>query len=297
MSKRTNRDDVAGWSSRGAMFVGLILAAGLTALGGCGPSHQHVEVAEVGWPLHLQVRLPEDQAADAAGTLYYRMPMAERFDYAAEALEKRGLVLAAALPTQDLDAGEAVAYYFEVTAGGEATNLGSPGSPYVTRFLSPCDMVARELRFGVESSRGREPVRFWLDPGGYGVDWAAVTYTPAGFGGFVQQEMVRGEGGRWVADVDGRSVRAGLWTYRIDLEVEGEAFSDPEHDGVIEFRVERGERRERQEAARAAEREQAERAIAEQAEAERTRAERVRALRKALEQAQEREFERELEGE
>ncbi|MEM7625576.1 MAG: hypothetical protein AAF333_08110 [Planctomycetota bacterium] len=218
------------------VWCGLGILLGMV---GCGPTHQHTKLLEVGTPLYLTVKVPKDKAADAAGTLYYRWPDAYASGsdaYQQRQLDQRGHELTAELPTQSLRAGQSVAYYFDVIVEGELTPLGSVASPYVTEFVSRDELIERTLRFGVTHGREGERLAFTLSSGRYDVEWAKVWYSPPDLVGRVEQELIN-QGRSWVAEVNPGSVTPGAWTYRIEAEVEGKVYRYPTTGETASFKV------------------------------------------------------------
>lgn len=179
--------------------------------------------------LHLAVKVPKDSTADASGSVYYSMPPGHG-SYANQPLRLQGRNLVATLQTQDLAPGEHVAYYFDVFAGGEAASLGSAQRPYVTDIVDYTELVQRSISSDVSFGKAGQPIVFKLDPAGFSVGKATLSYTVPGLPGIVTQTMAP-TGGKWTAEVPGEAAAPGLWTWRIDAEIEGIRYTHPAADG------------------------------------------------------------------
>lgn len=208
-------------------FLGLV---------GCGPSHQKVPVLETGRVLHLAVKLPKDSTADASGTVYYSMSNTDG-SYQSVPLDLHGRNLVTTLQTQSLAPGERVAYYFDVFAGGEATSLGSPQRPYITDIVDYTELIQRSIESKVTYGKAGQAIVFTLDAAGFSVGKATVSYTVPGLPGVVTQTMAP-TGRVWTAEVPGQRAAPGLWTWRIDAEIEGIDYTHPAADGsFVNFTV------------------------------------------------------------
>lgn len=211
--------------------LGLILAMCFGWLVGCGPSHQKVPALEAGQVLHLAVKMPKDKTADASGTAYYSMSNSDG-SYQSVPLELRGRNLVTTLQTQSLSPGQRVAYYFDVFAGGEATSLGSPQRPFVTDIVDYIELVQRSIASNVSFGKAGQPIVFKLDPASFSVGRATLSYTVPGLPGIVTQAMAP-TNGNWTAEVPGERAAPGLWTWRIDAEIEGIDYTHPTADGAF----------------------------------------------------------------
>lgn len=230
-------------SVRGYLFVmmknlSLSLSVVLVGLAGCGPTHRHSPLLEVGSPLYLSVEVPEEMAVDATGEIHYRLP-ASRADYRSKTLQKRGRELFTSLPTSSLREGQQVAYYFDVTSGGKLTALRSPQDPYITEIVDRDEMISRSLRFTVSHSNTDRPVVFRLYAGDFEVTEAKVYYSPPDISGYIVQDMER-HGRNWVLSVEGDRVTPGSWGYTMSAVVEGTAYSHPPSGEKAYFKVKQG---------------------------------------------------------
>lgn len=201
----------------GTLIVGLALAA-------CGPTHSHRPYVEVGTPLALTVDVPKEHAADASAQVHYRMPAATGYETAE--LARRGPELYVTLDTEGLQAGQAVAYYFDVVAGGELTLLRSPDNPYVTRFVSRDELILRSLSVDVGHDGADDDVTFELHTGDIAIDAARVVYQPPDLAGHVTQPMQRLNGG-WKLIVPADRVAEGLWRYSIEADLRDRVYVVP----------------------------------------------------------------------
>lgn len=208
-----------------------VLICSLIGLVGCGPSHQRVPVLETGRVLHLAVKVPKDSTADAVGTAYYSMSSSDG-SYLSTPLELRGRNLVTTLQTQSLSPGQRVAYYFDVFAGGEATSLGSPQHPYITDIVDRTELIQRSIESNVTYGKAGQTITFKLDPAGFSVGRATLSYTVPGLPGIVTQTMAP-SGRVWTAEVPGQRVAPGLWNWRIDAEIEGIDYTHPAADGAF----------------------------------------------------------------
>lgn len=218
--------------------LGLLVCCAVVS--GCGPSHRAVPVLEAGRDLHLTVKLPGDQVSDARGAVYYSVPAGGGFESRAMALQ--GTNLTATLATAGLGPGTRVAYYFDVFAGGEAKSLGTAQRPYVTEILDRVGVIQRSLRCDVRFAEPGKPVVFKLDAGGLRVSRAVVRYSPPDLPGVVEQVMVR-RGRVWEAEVPGKRVSAGAWTYRIEAQIEGATYTHPDPSGKADYFTIKGKKK------------------------------------------------------
>ena len=203
---------------------------------GCGPSHQRVPVLETGRVLHLAVKLPKDKTADASGTAYYSLSTSDG-SYQSLPLDLRGRNLVTTLQTQGLGPGEYIAYYFDIFAGGEATSLGSPQRPYITDIVDYTELIQRSITSNVSFGKAGHPIVFKLDPAGFTVGKATLSYTVPGLPGVVTQTMAP-TNGVWTAEVPGQRAAPGQWTWRIDAEIQGINYTHPAADGgFVSFTV------------------------------------------------------------
>lgn len=221
---------------KNTLFSGLVLMLCGWLLVGCGPSHQRVSALEAGQVLHLAVKVPKDKTADASGTVYYSLPKSGGV-YTSEAMQLRGRTLITTVDTRALLPGDRVAYYFDVFAGGEATSLGTPPKPYITDIVDRTELVQRSVGSSVSFGKAGQPIVFELDPAGYAVGKAVLSYTVPGLPGVVTQAMAPSNG-VWVAKIPGERAAAGLWTWRIEAEIEGIVYTHPvASGGVVNFTV------------------------------------------------------------
>ena len=214
----------------------LMLACCLSWFSGCGPSHQRVPVLEAGQVLHLAVKVPKDSTADASGTAYYSLSTGDgSFD--SVPLQLRGQNLVTTLQTQSLGPGSQVAYYFDIFAGGEATSLGSPQRPFITDIVDYTELIQRSITSEVSFGKAGQPIVFKLDPDRFSVGKATLSYTVPGLPGVVTQVMAPSNG-VWIAEVPGERAAPGLWTWRIDAEIEGIGYTHPDaNGGFVSFTV------------------------------------------------------------
>ncbi|MEO1236282.1 MAG: hypothetical protein AAFX76_05785 [Planctomycetota bacterium] len=204
---------------------------------GCGPTHNHKSVVETGQPLHLVVTLPDDQA-DASGAAFVRWP-GER-GFTARDLDRRGNKLSTTLATESLGSGERVAYYFDIYSEGEMKALRTAQSPYVTEFVDRAELIRRAVEFEVEYGDEDQKVVFKVHTAGYAVGWARVYYSPPDFQGTLVKDL-KASGLFWDAEIEPTRVVPGLWTYRIEAEIEGVVYRYPAGPGELEadFAVDR----------------------------------------------------------
>ncbi|MEO0474444.1 MAG: hypothetical protein AAF085_00545 [Planctomycetota bacterium] len=200
---------------------------------GCGPSHRSLPLLEAGLPLHLVVNVPDDQLADAQGTVYFSLPK-DAGAYASKPLELQGDDLYAVLPTQSLVPGDRVLYYFDVYAGGEPKSLGSAQRPYITDILDRTGLMLASIDSGVEFSTAGQPVVFFLDTAGYTTTKPIVRYSPPDLSGIVEQAMVF-NGKQWIAEVPANRVAPGSWSYRIEANIEDIIYANPAEPGQSLF--------------------------------------------------------------
>ena len=196
---------------------------------GCGPSHQRVPVLETGRPLHLAVKVPKDAVADASGTVYFSDSQGPG-SYASKPMQLQGRHLVATLQTQGLGPGERVSYYFDIFAGGEGHSMGSAQRPYTTDIVDHTELIQRSVSSSVSFSKPGQPITFKLDPAGFAVGKAVLSYTVPDLPGVVTQPMAP-RNGVWTVEVRGSRVAPGLWTWRIDAEIEGIVYTHPVADG------------------------------------------------------------------
>ena len=191
---------------------------------------------EAGMPLHLVVSVPSEQAPGALGTIYYSLPQ-NSGAYVEKPMELQGTDLYATLETRELLPGDQVRYYFKVLAGGEITSLGSAQRPYVTDILDRTGILLASIESGVEFSTAGQPVVFFLDTAGYTTTDPVVRYSLPDLPGVVHQAMVF-NGKQWVAEVPSNRVAPGLWSYRIEADVQDIVYANPaEPDAVLYFTV------------------------------------------------------------
>jgi hypothetical protein len=208
---------------------GLALMMCCWLLVGCGPSHQRVPVLEAGRPLHLAVKVPKDKTADASGMVYFSDSQGNG-SYTSKPMDLQGRHLVTTLQTQGLGPGERVSYYFDIFAGGEGHSMGSAQQPYITDIVDYTELVQRSVSSSVSFGKKGQPITFKLDPAGFGVGKAVLSYTVPGLPGVVTQPMAP-RNGVWVAEVPGSRVAPGLWTWRIEAELEGVVYNHPVADG------------------------------------------------------------------
>ncbi|MEM6259737.1 MAG: hypothetical protein AAGI37_15785 [Planctomycetota bacterium] len=211
-------------------LIGLFALLMGPLLMGCTPSHRAVPMIEAGRSLDLVVSVPQEQAYDAAGTLYFRMPAEQGGPYQSRPLTLQGTNLVATLETQTLTPGQSVAYYFDVFAGGEAKSLGSLQYPYVTEIVDATELIERSISSSVSFDKAGLPVVFKLDPAGFAVGKATLSYTIPDLPGVVTQAMAPSQG-MWIAEVPGLRVAPGTWTWQIVAEIEGVTYTLPVSDG------------------------------------------------------------------
>lgn len=208
---------------------GLMLVLCAWLLVGCGPSHQRVPALETGQSLHLAVKLPKDKTADASGTIYYTFST-QRGAYVQRPLKLQGRHLVTTLETQSLGPGADVSYYFDVFAGGEGHSLGSAQKPYMTEIVDYTELVQRSVSSSVSFGKSGQPIVFKLDPDRFTVGKAMLSYTVPGLPGVVTQPMAPSKG-VWIAEVPSSRIAPGLWTWRIEAEIEGVVYTHPVSDG------------------------------------------------------------------
>ncbi|MEM1212748.1 MAG: hypothetical protein AAGI68_10675, partial [Planctomycetota bacterium] len=212
-----------------------LCAALLLPLAACGPTHNHTAFLEVGTPLHLTVTVPSETAATASADVYYRLPSTTA-QYQRQALTPRGTQFHTTLPTATLREGESVAYYFDVVSDGKLTALRSPDRPYITTFVSRDELVFRSLRDTVAYKDDFSEVVFKLSSTKTRIDRARVIYSPPDLAGFIVEDMER-FGGNWSLTVEPPRVTPGVWSYRLEAEVEGTLYTLPGPDEWETFKV------------------------------------------------------------
>jgi hypothetical protein len=198
---------------------------------GCGPSHRVVPAVEAGFPLHLEVHIPEKQLADARGTVYYSLP-ANVGAYVPKTLELRGNDLFVTLDTRQLVSGDRVRYYFDIFAGGKATSIGSAQRPFITDILDREGLILASIDAGVKVGKQGEPVTFFLSTGGFKASNPIVRYSPPDLPGIVEQAMIW-KNKEWIAEVPGQRVAPGSWSYRIEANVQDIIYANPAEPGAM----------------------------------------------------------------
>lgn len=207
------------------------------ALQGCGPVHSPQRFVEADRTIDLSVSVPSDKAGTASGTVYYRFPALGESDYQAAPMKRRGNELYFSLPTNGLEPGQVVEYYFDVIVDDELHHLAGPTTPYRSTLATHEDVIAHAMSTDVTSSDAGHDVTIELRTGDVIVDHAEVSYYAPHLPGRLTATMDKwGRNFRHVIDAD--QVRPGYYRYRIHAYV-GDTVYDLPLTGDGSFRVQR----------------------------------------------------------
>ena len=202
-----------------------VLILALLSLVGCGPSLRHEPLIEAGRSTTIEVRVPSDKAPASSGTVYYQLPGQPA--YTGVALQRRGDLLFATLPTADLPIGAEIRYYLDVDTGDKAHALGSPGSPYVTRIVTREDLVFHALDADVNYRHTGDPITFRLDADGHPIEWAKVVYLSPAAPGETIVAMRPVGADRAECRIDTDRDDDGYWRYHVDVFIQGTHYRLP----------------------------------------------------------------------
>jgi hypothetical protein len=210
-------------------FVGIALA-GLTA---CGPMHtNHQPYAQVGYPLVVEVNVPDDQLTGATGQVHYMLPGSP--GYIALPLQQRGNVFWQSLPTADVPAGLEARYYFDVVTPKNTHALASPAKPYVTQFVPREDVIYHNLSAKHTCGKAGQPITFELRTG---------SYKPSEVLLHIERPDERGHrivplpGRNWFKHtIKDDKVVAGRWRYWFTVTIEDVTYQVPD-EGPTEFLI------------------------------------------------------------
>jgi hypothetical protein len=206
-----------------------LIGAAAGQLNGCGPvQHRHEPSVEMGQVLPIVVYLDVEPGQHVDGTVYYRLP--EDPVFRGESMERIGDELHAGLPTQNLAAGESVAYYIHVLRDEQTHTFGSPAHPLKTLFLNREQYVREALEDQVDYGEAGERIRFVLRTGNVTAQKAEVIYEPPDTAATIQERMSRRFSNQWVLEIDGEDVAAGRWRYGIYVTVDGKLYLVPEFE-------------------------------------------------------------------
>lgn len=197
----------------------LAAACGLW-LAACGPQHTARPTVDVGQMLDLTVDVPDPRAAQAEGSVYYRMPGEPA--YRAFPLAHRRDALVFAVPTDHLAPGETIEYYFDVFVDGQLKPLGSPDEPYTTRVVRAAGAaggpgplaVAGKPTIELVHGGADAPIIFYLHKNGLRIDRAELTYHAPQIPGRVVADMEPWSGSHRLV-IPAYAVAPGEWRYRI----------------------------------------------------------------------------------
>lgn len=202
----------------------LVLAAA-----GCGSPVRHfyrsVHGAGASLPIEVSVRHKPDQMV--TGTVYYRRSAADTYE--AAPMRLRAGQLWAMLPTEDTQPQETLEYYIDVDRAGEFVALGSPGSPYVVRFLDRDGMIIAGLRLAAYASDDRHPVRMVLVARHEPVEEPVAVYRIPGVPGEVRAPMEPDGSGNFQVFIPRHGARVGTWRYAVEVSLNGQLYRLPEH--------------------------------------------------------------------
>lgn len=218
------------------MRLSLSIATALLLLTACGPTHRNTPFLEVGSPLQLTVSVPSESVANASAEVFYRLPSTAS-QYQRQTLTQRGSRFHTTLPTESLREGEAVAYYFDVMADGKLTALRSPDRPYLTTFVSRNELVLRSLSDSVKFKDDRSEIVFKVSSSKFSIGQARVIYSPPDLAGYVVEDMQR-TGSTWSLTIPPKRIAPGVWSYRIEAEVEDTLYTLPDPGQWETFKLE-----------------------------------------------------------
>lgn len=208
---------------RRILLIGLVsgLAAGCAAV-----KHEPTETVRVGRPYDVVVHVRKKEVASAEGEVHYRLPGS--VGYRTEEMAWRGKELWASLPTTRVRGGERFEYFIDVRLDEEFYKLGSPGEPYVVRYLGGDTFDLGEMEPRVKYRSTGVAVRFELDVG-KGVEAGApvLTYQRPGVRGPISVRMQRKSGTTWFIEVPPRLLSSGEWLYHMTVEVGGVTYRMP----------------------------------------------------------------------
>ncbi len=225
--------------ARSACTLSLLGAASL--LVGCGTKIHHTprEYFQAGAPLPIEVDV--DGVGDAPVTGVVRFRVERQYQFGTMEMNPRADQLYVMLPTESLEPGTLIEYYFDVAAGEELLGLGSPGRPFETTLLDRTSMMLNELRTRALATNDLNAVDIVFDAHGAPVEAPVIEYSLPNVPGVASAEMNPAGSGSFRLRVPAESVIAGTWRYAVVFGLEGQTYRVPEN-GFATFDVARAER-------------------------------------------------------